>query len=290
MSNFWIFVVKDHGKLKAHDIYSVRMRDRFWGIGEKTPNRKRLRKGDKVVFYQAGADGGFFKGNCLLAGGLYTPEERRRIELRHGEEAFATIQGVDLTDVEVWEEPRHLGTELIQKLQFMTNKERYGSHLQGGVIAISEDDFQTILDPARRAREEDLESPGEFQLETILHQFLVSNFEKINFGADLEIFKDEDGTGGSEYPTSVGYIDILCREKKTGDLVVIELKKGFASDKVVGQTQRYIGWVANNLARGKKVRGIIIAREIDEKLRYSLPKDPEIHVKTYQMDFQLQDA
>ena len=40
--------------------------------------------------------------------------------------------------------------------------------------------------------------------------------------------------------TEVGTIDILADEPDTNSLVVIELKKGRESDKVVGQTLRYI--------------------------------------------------
>lgn len=289
MPSFWIFVVKDHDSLKAHDIYTIRMKDKFWGIGEKTPNRKRLGMGDRVVFYQAGPEGGFFKGNCNLASSLYAPEAERRVELGHSEPALATIQGVDLTNVEVWDEPHILNTDLIRKLEFISNKERYGTHFQGGVIALSEDDFDTIVNPAKKAKDEDIENPAEFQLETFLHQFIVSNFESLNFGEKLEMFRDEDGRSGSEYATPVGYIDLLCREK-TGGFVVIELKRGLASDKVIGQTLRYIGWVKENLAAGKDVRGMIIAKDIDQKLRYSLPRDPRITLKTYQVAFQLRDA
>ena len=54
MSN-WIFTVTQHkvdGELLlADDILNQRMADQFWGLGEKTPNRRSLKKGDFVVFY-----------------------------------------------------------------------------------------------------------------------------------------------------------------------------------------------------------------------------------------------
>lgn len=81
----------------------------------------------------------------------------------------------------------------------------------GGVRAISKNDFETILYPAKQAREAEMESVAEFHLEKYLHEFIVSNFDKINFGQKLEIYATEDGERGIEYPTSAGYIDILCR-------------------------------------------------------------------------------
>src|SRR3546814_6395278 len=47
---------------------------------------------------------------------------------------------------------------------------------------------------------------------------------------------------GRQYETTVGPIDILARDTKTGGYVVIELKKGRAADKVFGQLSRYMGW------------------------------------------------
>lgn len=74
---------------------------------------------------------------------------------------------------------------------------------------------------------------------------------------------------GRQYQTSVTRIDLLTRDKKTGDYLVVELKKGRSADKVYGQCSRYMGWVRNNLAEpdGVKVHGAIVAREIDDKLK-----------------------
>ena len=72
-----------------------------------------------------------------------------------------------------------------------------------------------------------------------------------------------------QYPTPVGPIDILCKDKN-GNFVVIELKRGKESDKVVGQIQRYMAWVSENLAKNKQVRGIIALKEYDQKLEYAV--------------------
>jgi RecB family endonuclease NucS len=72
-----------------------------------------------------------------------------------------------------------------------------------------------------------------------------------------------------QYSTTVGPIDLLCKDKKSGDYLVVELKKGRSADKVYGQCSRYMGWVRNNLAgpESVQVHGAIIAREIDNKLK-----------------------
>jgi len=69
-----------------------------------------------------------------------------------------------------------------------------------------------------------------------------------------------------QYPTLVGPIDILAKDKD-GNYVVIELKKGRSSDRVFGQITRYIGWIKENL--NPNVRGIVVGSPIEDKLVYS---------------------
>lgn len=74
---------------------------------------------------------------------------------------------------------------------------------------------------------------------------------------------------GRQYKTAVGPIDLYARAAN-GDLVVIELKKDRAADKVFGQICRYIGCIKEDHAGDdENVRGFIIGRSIDEKLRYA---------------------
>jgi hypothetical protein len=55
--SYWIFTVapnkSDSEPCTARQIYERRMQDHFWGLGEKTANRKNVRQGDQVVFYSA---------------------------------------------------------------------------------------------------------------------------------------------------------------------------------------------------------------------------------------------
>jgi len=89
-----------------------------------------------------------------------------------------------------------------------------------------------------------------------------------------------------EYDTkSAGRIDLLCIDRN-GDFVVVETKKGKESDKVVGQIQRYMGWITRNLAKnGENVRGIIIVNEFDEWLDYAVSVNDNIQLKYYEVKF-----
>lgn len=87
---------------------------------------------------------------------------------------------------------------------------------------------------------------------------------------------------GRQYDTTVGPIDMLAKDKKTGGYVVIELKKGRAADKVFGQLSRYMGWVRKNLAGEAPVSGMIVGTEIDKKLRAARDAhDTEIELVVY---------
>ena len=117
-----------------------------------------------------------------------------------------------------------------------------------------------------------------------MEEFLVYNWELTPLGRD-----EEDGDiVGQQYQTSIGRIDILAREKATGNWLVIELKKGLSSDVVVGQILRYIGWVQEHLATDdQSVKGIIIAGDVDDKLIYALKSSPNVELLTYTVSFQL---
>lgn len=139
--------------------------------------------------------------------------------------------------------------------------------------------------------EEDIENKTEFVLEKYLEDFIVSNFAAI-FRNELILYQDpEENVIGQQYATDIGNIDILAREPNSDNFVVIELKKGRESDKVVGQILRYMGWVQENLCKhGEIVRGIIICKEIDSKMTYALKMTNNIVVRLYRVDFTLRET
>ena len=132
-----------------------------------------------------------------------------------------------------------------------------------------------------------IEEPSVFVLEKYLEDFLVSNWEKTELGKKYDIFTDENGTG-QQYQTDAGRIDILAISKDGSELLIVELKKGRASDVVAGQIARYMGYVMSELASpNQKVRGLIVAREDDAKLRYSLKAIPNVDFYRYEVSFKL---
>ena len=142
--------------------------------------------------------------------------------------------------------------------------------------------------PAIVANDPDIEDPASFALETHLEEFLVKNWEQTLLGKDYSIFAEEGELIGQQYPTDAGIIDILAVSRDGKRLLVVELKRGRASDVVVGQTLRYMGFVGEQLAtEDQTVEGVIIGLEDDARLRWALVPVPSIRFYRYRIDFHL---
>jgi len=138
------------------------------------------------------------------------------------------------------------------------------------------------------ATDSTIEDVYQFALEKHLEHFLVTNWKHTELGKTYDIFSDEEGVIGQQYQTDTGPIDILAISKDKKVLLVIELKKGRGSDTVLGQIQRYMGYVQEELAtNGQKVRGVIIALEEDYRLRRALIVAPNIDFYRYEVTFKL---
>lgn len=140
----------------------------------------------------------------------------------------------------------------------------------------------------QEAEERGIEDIYNFGMEKHLEDFLIANWKWTSFGKNYDLIYEEGDLKSQQYSTDVGPIDILAVHKKTGDYLVIELKKGQSTDSVIGQITRYVAWVKENLAKGKKVKGIIIVSETDEKIRYSLKSLSGIDLYVYNVKFKLE--
>jgi restriction system protein len=137
----------------------------------------------------------------------------------------------------------------------------------------------------------DVEDPSAFAMEKHLEDFLVQNWAQTDLGKDYNIFEEEGEKVGQQYPTDTGPVDILAISKDKKRLLVVELKKGRASDVVVGQILRYMGYVQEELAEeGQTIKGVIIALEDDQKIRRALAMVPTIDFYRYQISFKLMKA
>lgn len=127
-----------------------------------------------------------------------------------------------------------------------------------------------------------------FPIEANLRDFLIKNLNTFK-SSNLTLFEDETGRDGKEYPTEVGFIDILTTDDE-GNFVVFELKLSKGADRAVGQLLRYMGWVKMKLANGKKVKGVLVANKMDEKIKYAILSTIDIELFEYEMKFELKKS
>lgn len=133
-----------------------------------------------------------------------------------------------------------------------------------------------------------VEDPVAFGMEKHLEDFLVANWNQTELGRDYGIFTDDGEIVGQQYPTDTGNLDILAISKDRKRLLVVELKKGRASDAVVGQILRYMGFVQDELAEeGQTVEGAVIALDDDHRIRRALAMVPSVSFFRYKVSFQL---
>ena len=125
-------------------------------------------------------------------------------------------------------------------------------------------------------------------MEQHLEDFLVQNWAQTELGKEYDVYSEEGERVGQQYLTDTGPLDILAISKDKKRLLVVELKKGRASDVVVGQILRYMGYVQDELAdNGQTVQGVIIALEDDQRIRRALSVVPNVTFYRYEIDFKL---
>lgn len=294
----WIFIVTtqptNQGQVSGEEIFRTRMRDEFWGLEAKTPNRNNLKEGDDVVFY-LGAPLMVFAGVAKLTGSSFKLTHEQLEQYGHGRDHYAVEYGVFLKEINEWREYRNV-KELAPSLNFIENKEYWYSYFQGGVRFLPDDDYLLITSQrhvplsTQMTQQEDLESQADFALEFHLEEFIYNNWDSVDFGRPLKLYETGEATG-RQFPADRWSIDFLCQDKETQDLVVVELKRGKTSDAVVGQLARYMVWVRENMAaEGQDVHGIIIANQVDDALTTAARIHPKMAVMTYKVDFQLREV
>lgn len=133
-----------------------------------------------------------------------------------------------------------------------------------------------------------VEDPSVFALEKHLEDFLVANWKQTELGKHYDIYEEDGEMVGQQYQTDTGPIDVLAISKDKKTLLVVELKKGRVSDNVVGQIQRYMGYVKEELAEDSQiVKGVIIGLDDDLRIKRALSVTTNIEFYRYQVSFKL---
>jgi hypothetical protein len=135
----------------------------------------------------------------------------------------------------------------------------------------------------------DFDDYSPFSLEKQLEDFIVNNWDISGFGENYDIYEENGEIVGRQYQTGRGPCDILAISKDKKEFLIIELKKGRASDRVAGQLGRYMTAIKQSLAKeGQIVKGCVVANENDENLQYSLNAMHNTDFYKYEIKFNLE--
>src|ERR1700730_7302121 len=168
--SYWIFCAtahKDVGISDPEDVLKQRFTDQFWGLGERTPNRRALKAGDKVVFY-LGFPHRTFAASAVLASDSFALSPSQQEDLSHGMYFYRAPYGVRLSEISTWEHPCRV-EDVLPSLSFIENKDNWGVYFQGGVRYLTERDFEVITQHCFASSVVLCETPAQ-QRSTILSQ------------------------------------------------------------------------------------------------------------------------
>jgi hypothetical protein len=126
--------------------------------------------------------------------------------------------------------------------------------------------------------EDDSSEEQRFALEADLRDFLAANLQVIEPGLMLYCDGEQDGV---EFSVDGGRIDILAIDRN-GTPVVIELKLSKGRNRAIGQLLYYMGWIDQNLGKGRS-RGIIVARDIPYDLLLATQRASGVSLYRYRV-------
>lgn len=209
---------------------------------------------------------------------------------------------------------KDFGSSLFEKLSYSTSDERKNSpakhkipidgNIRNGSATLKQavnlymnfkkdngSNFQEYHDNSSSENEildeEDLDyiaSSNNFSYEKDLKKSMVTQITELF--PEYKIYGENNE--GVEYLIEGKKIDILL-ENNDGNLFAIELKSGTANYKVFGQLSMYLGLLMHRFP-DKKIRGCIVAGEIDNTLKSATKITELITLKTYKMKLVLQNG
>ena len=133
--------------------------------------------------------------------------------------------------------------------------------------------------PGRNVEEYSGDEEFRLSFEHDLEDYLARNLGVLEEGLRLI---------GRQKVLSIGRVDLLA-EDPHGDLVIIELKSGEANEGSLTQLLAYISCLLEK-EENRKVRGILVAADFNDKVVYAARYIPYIKLKRYKVKFELEDV
>jgi hypothetical protein len=122
-------------------------------------------------------------------------------------------------------------------------------------------------------------------LESEVEKILVNNLDKVDWGVGekLSFFAKQTNIDDIH-----GRVDVLLKNQAGTTIFVVELKPDTATREDVGQLQSYVGWYRDNLPLGvNKVKGILLAREIEPAAKYAALAGIDIMTRCFELEMKI---
>ena len=162
-----------------------------------------------------------------------------------------------------------------------------GKLREAGALADGLAELETLmcLGSADELLDLEPEPEGSPLLESAIEEHLVKNWSQSPFAARGVDYHDRQ----VQIPT--GIVDVLGWQSARRMWWVVELKRGRAADRVIGQLLRYTGWLRTERCLPREdVRGVILARDASDKLRYALSEVPSAELWTFDEQLRITPA
>jgi predicted RNA-binding protein len=131
---YWILVMteyNDYNPGSTDAVINNLIEEKIWKIGDRTRNKDEIKENDKIVFYIAGRDNGYFIAKSVISS-EYINEGKNNI-------GFIKLSNITIFDKKVYIKP------LIKRLIFIKNKQYYGLSLKNGIVKIDEASYKLII-------------------------------------------------------------------------------------------------------------------------------------------------
>ncbi|MDW8021441.1 MAG: EVE domain-containing protein [Nitrososphaerota archaeon] len=147
MTNYWVFIVKDHihmGKIiPAREVLANRVSNRFWSLNSKAANLKKLQKGDRVLFYVTELSEKGFMGRGALAGPAHPMTEEQRFHII-GSPSISFDYVVDFEEMEMWPFMITLD-QLKDRMPLLLGRKLPARIFRGSIRRITERDYEVVM-------------------------------------------------------------------------------------------------------------------------------------------------
>jgi len=156
MAEHWAFIVRDHtyqGKIiLARDVLADRVRNKFWSLNSRARNVRKLKEGDKVVFYLTSSEGRGFMGRGVLAGEAHPMTIEQRFHII-GSPSINFDYAVEFREAEMW--PRLVPLDLLaNRMPLLLGRKNPARVFRGSIIRLTERDYEIVLETAEKLMRE----------------------------------------------------------------------------------------------------------------------------------------